>query len=76
MRTPESSRLRMCVALAQLEQTGEAFAALAFALDQQPLTEDEKRLRDYCARLSMALGDCLEELRSLSARAEGEGIEI
>ncbi len=65
MEQDKSPRLRTFVAIARLEETAEAFADLAFALEQIELTAEEKLLRDYYARLSMGLRDSLEELRGL-----------
>ncbi len=59
-------------ALDQLERTAETVASEAFYLDQQAVSDDEKMLRDYYARLSLNLRESLRELQVLAAKRRHE----
>ena len=72
MSTP-TPRLRLFMALGQLEKTADAAAEAAFFMDRDKLTDDEKLLRDYYARLSMSLNDALSELRILASKRRARG---
>ncbi len=63
-----TARLRLFMALGQLEDTADAVADAAYSMDRDNLSENEKLLRDYYARLSMSLHDSLGELRVLASK--------
>ncbi len=61
-------QLRLYLALGQLQHAADYLGEFAFSLDLNDLNTDEKALRDYCAKISMNLQDCLEHLRALATK--------
>ncbi len=68
MPLPESPHLRLHLAIARLEHAADDIGAVAFSLDQKDLTDEEKALRDYYARVFLNLRETLEELKVMAAR--------
>lgn len=72
MQYRRSVRSHLHIALDHLERTAETVASEAFYLDQRAVSDDEKMLRDYYARLSLNLRESLRELQVLAARRRHE----
>lgn len=72
MEFPESARLQLLLAIAQLDHAADTIGVAACSFSFADMTEDEKTLRDYYLRVSLSLHESAKGLRTIAAQEHRE----
>ncbi len=68
MQLHESSRLQLNLAIRQLEHAADEIGAVAFSVNLETLTDEQKALVAYYERVAASLQETLQELRVMASR--------